>query len=77
MRKIPYYDLQKKYAGKVVILNNAGTRVLATGKTGPQILTQIKQKGLEKIKFMFQGPITRAGAVNVYFSLRHQTNKRG
>lgn len=73
-RKIDYIDLQKKYAGKVVLLNQAETKVLATGKTGPEIMRKIKEKGLEKIKFVIEGPIAKPSAINVYISICHKAN---
>lgn len=77
MKKIPYYDLQKKYAGKAVILNKAQTKILATGTKGVDLLKQLKNQGLEKTHYVIMGPISKAGVVNIYFSVHHQKDRRG
>ena len=75
MKKIQYYDLQKKYPGKMVILNRSWTKILAQGKKLDQLLKTVTKK--EKIplsNIVVVGPVQKAGTINVYFSLSSQNS---
>jgi hypothetical protein len=48
MSKISYTFLQKKYPGKVVILDKAEKKILAVGKKFEQLISQLKQKKSKK-----------------------------
>ena len=68
MGKIHYYQLQEKYPGKVVALDQNEQKVMAVGTTGEDILRALKQKKLRLQNVVLIGPIQKKGAINVYFT---------
>lgn len=76
MKKIQYHDLQEKYAGKLVAMDQKETKVLAIGKRIEEILKKLQSKKLDKTDFVISGPIQKVGSINVYFSLPNKKNRR-
>jgi hypothetical protein len=73
MRKISYLYLQKKYSGKIVVLNKEEKQILAVGKKFPEIFAKLKLKNLTPENCVFVGPVQKAGTINVYIiSLREK-----
>lgn len=74
MKKISYAQLQKKYSGKLVALNKVENRVVAAGKRIEEVYKKIQQKNLKPGDTVLFGPIQKAGAINVFFSISNKNN---
>ena len=70
MGKISYLTLQKKYPRKVVVLDKNEKKVLAVGERAKELKKQLEEKKVKLHDVVFVGPISKPGAINVYFSLR-------
>ena len=69
MKKIQYYDLQKKYEGKLVALNKKETKILAVAHRADQLVEKVKKQHIPISNIIVMGPIQRSGAIIVYFSV--------
>ena len=52
----------------MVILNKLETKVLAVGNKWQELKEQLKEKGVEKTKYVIHGPIEKEGSINIYLS---------
>jgi len=75
MKKISYSELQKKYAGKMVVLDKTESQVIASGKKFPSLFKKLASKGLNPKDQIFVGPVQKRGTISVYkLSLRAQNH---
>lgn len=74
MKKISYAQLQKKYSGKLVVLNKIQSRVVAAGKGIDDVYKKMKKKNLKPSDTVLFGPIQKAGAINVFFSISNENH---
>lgn len=64
--KVSYVNLQKKYPGQVVALNQRESKVLAAGKDVVEIEKKLQKKGFSPEEVIFLGPIEQYGRICVY-----------
>lgn len=74
MKKISYAQLQEQYPQRIVALDQKEERVLAVGKDFEDLFQQLKKKSVDPKDSVFIGPIQQKGTINVYLSLRNQTD---
>lgn len=74
MQKVSYAQLQKKYSGKLVALNKIQSRVVAVGKGIDEVYKKMHKKNLKPSDTILFGPIQKAGAINVFFSISNKNH---
>lgn len=74
MKRIQYYDLQEKYAGKMVALNKTGTKVIAIAHRADQLVDKVEKQKISLLDIKILGPIQKAGSINVFFSISSKKN---
>ena len=65
MAKIEMYQLQKKYSGKIVLLNKSETKVVAVGKTFTEINLQLAKKKRDISDYVIVGPVPRHDTIQI------------
>lgn len=66
MKNTSYTTLQKKYPGKLVVINERQGKVVASGDTVQDLEKILKKKGIDPTTCTFLGPIEQYKQISVY-----------
>jgi hypoxanthine-guanine phosphoribosyltransferase len=66
MKNTSYTTLQKKYAGKLVVVLEKQEKVVASGETVKELEEILKKKNINPADCVFLGPIEHYKQISVY-----------